>query len=244
MTLFRKRLVTEKEMTMDQSQKDSMLVKIWSAVIVLSVSNLNLIFDFCEKIAGKEGVQWADNFKRFLRKEEIVWVIVKDKLLKLVTTVVVAATTKKFVAKEHYVLDTSDDAPVKFGWFNDNFKSWFLTGEDKIEDPINEQTIGGYKLLKNSLAAPIIAELGGETNVETTLTELHSLLKKQGKGKKDEKGDLLTNGFSNIFYIKDISGVLQAVYVYWDGGSWDVSACSTSRAHGWSDGDRVFSRNS
>jgi hypothetical protein len=226
-------------MTMDQSKKDSMLVKIWSAIIALSVSNLNLIFDLCEKITGKEGVQWIDNFKRFLRKEEIVWEIVKDKLLKLVTTTIIAVTTKKFVAKEHYVLDTSDDASVKFGWFNDNFKSWFLTGEGKIEDPIDKLTIGGYKLLKKSLGDPIIAELGGEAKVETTLTEMFSLLKKQGKG---QEGDLLTNGYSNIFYIKDYSGVLRAVYVYWFGGCWYVGACSASNTRGWGGGRRVFSR--
>lgn len=47
-----------------------------------------------------------------------------------------------------------------------------------------------------------------------------------------------------IFYCNDVTGVLRAVRVYWDGGGWDVGAYSIGSPGGWRAGYRVFSRNS
>ena len=63
----------------------------------------------------------------------------------------------------------------------------------------------------------------------------------QGNG---EDGILLTNGYANIFYIRDIKGVFWAVSCRWIGGGWDVSASSVEDPRGWVGGGRVFSRNS
>jgi hypothetical protein len=88
---------------------------------------------------------------------------------------------------------------------------------------------------------PIIAELGGEEKSETTLSEMFSLMEKQGKG---EDGVLLNNGYANIFYIRDLAGVLRAVGVRWGGGGWGVGADSVGGPDRWDGGYRVFSRNS
>ena len=63
----------------------------------------------------------------------------------------------------------------------------------------------------------------------------------QGNG---EDGILLTNGYANIFYIRDIKGVFWAVGCGWDGGGWRVGAISVEDPRGWDGGRRVFSRNS
>ena len=63
----------------------------------------------------------------------------------------------------------------------------------------------------------------------------------QGNG---EDGILLTNGYANIFYIRDIKGVFWAVGCYWGGDGWDVSADSVGAPDVWDGGNRVFSRNS
>ncbi len=162
-------------------------------------------------------------------------------ILELVSTVVVPATTSKFVAKEKFVRDTGREAKVKIGYLGDNFTSWFLNGDGKTEDPITEQTLRYHKLRQSSVDGPIIAELGGEAKAETTLSEMFSLMKKQKKG---EDGVLLNNGYDNIFYIRDQNGVLRGVHVYWNCVDWSVHAYSVESPCERRGGFQVFSRNS
>ena len=167
-------------------------------------------------------------------------------LLDFIGTIKVTATKSKFVAKDNFVLDTSDKAEVKISYLGDNFKAWFLAGVGKIEDPISKQILRYGKLRKSATDMPrkpgeaaIIPELGGETKVETTLSEMFSLIRKQPDG---EEGVLLNNGWANILYIRDQNGVLRAVGVRWGGDGWDVSARSVGHSDGWDAGHQVFSR--
>lgn len=201
-------------------------------------------------LGGQEGDQWEGELKKFLRKEPCwsngqVAQVTQPKptpsILELVSTVVVSATTSKFVAKEKFVVNTKRNAPVKISAVWDNFTSWFLSGDSKIEDPISEQTLRYHKLRKSSVDGPIITELGGEEKSETTLTEMFSLMEKQKNG---EDGVLLNNGYANIFYIRDQNGVLRAVCVGWVGDGWFVFALSVGSPGRWGGGLQVFSRNS
>ena len=162
----------------------------------------------------------------------------RPKLLELVGLVPILATTERFVAKDRFVLDKSDSAKVKISYLGDNLKAWLL---DKVEEPFGGSTLCTFKLRESSLDGPIIAELGGEAKAETTLSEIHTLMAKQPNG---EQGKLLINGYANIFYVRDITGVLRAVSVYWYGDGWDVYADSISGPSRWDDGFQVFSRNS
>jgi hypothetical protein len=145
---------------------------------------------------------------------------IKVSILNWIETTKTSATTEKFVAKEKFVKDSKE---VKFYGIWDIFTEWFLSDDGKIEDPIGSQELRYGNLTKDSVDRPIIEELGGEAKAETTLSELYDLLKKQAKG---EEGDLLTNGYANIFYIKNTEDVLRAVYVLWDGDGWFVPANS------------------
>ncbi len=161
-------------------------------------------------------------------------------ILELVSTVVVPATTSRFVAKEKFVVNNKHNASVKISSVWDDFAWWFLSNDGKIEGPISEQTLLCHKLRKSSLDRPIINELGGEAKAETTLSEMFSLMEKQKNG---ESGVLLNNSCANIFYIKDQDGVLRAVYVRWCGDSWEVDADPVGGTpDAWPDGNRVFSR--
>jgi hypothetical protein len=159
-------------------------------------------------------------------------------LLIPVGTTTVAATTTSFIARARFVLNTGKKASVKNSPLGYNFKRWFL---GKEEQPFVGSTLKYGKLSRCSVDSPIIAELGGEEQAETTLTELFALMSAQKNG---EKGALLTNGYANIFYIKDVNGVLRAVRAHWDGGGWDVDADDVTNSMGWDVVNQVFSRDS
>ena len=159
-------------------------------------------------------------------------------LLIPVGTAMVTATTTLFVASDRFVVNTEKNAPVKISYLGDNFMDWFL---GKEEQPFGGSTLNYGRLSRSSLDGPIIAKLGGEAKAETTLTELFSLMEMQKNG---ESGPLLINGYANIFYIRDVNGVLRAVSAYWNSDGWRVAAHSIAGPHWWGGGDQVFSRNS
>lgn len=156
-------------------------------------------------------------------------------LMELLGTILVPATSNPFIARDHFVIDTSKKAKVKISYLGDNFKDNFL---GKIEEPFAGSMLRYGKLKKGSVDRPIIAELGGEAKVETTLAEMFSLME------KGEEGGLLTNGYANIFYIRDKKGVLWAVRCHGDGVGWFVRAFSVDDPLEWRAGGQVFSRSS
>ena len=157
----------------------------------------------------------------------------KQLLLELVGTVTIPAISQRFVAAEKFVVA---DSPVRIAWLGSNFQEWFL---GKTENPIPETTLRYAKLTRAELDGPIMTELGDAK--ESTLSHIYGLMARQANG---EEGVLLTNSWANIFYVRDVNGVLRAVGASCDGGGWYVSADSVGRPSGWSVGSRVFFRNS
>lgn len=149
----------------------------------------------------------------------------------------ITLTSDRFVANDHFVVDMSARAKVKISYLGDNFKANFL-------GMVEETTKGGKitvrhrRLLKDSWDKEIIAQLGAGPMVTTPLVAIFALMAEQGNG---ENGTLLTNGYANIFYIRDANGTLWAVLVSWFGGGWDVNAHSVSDPGGWYARYRVFS---
>ncbi len=162
--------------------------------------------------------------------------LVRSVYLTLIATVTVRPMAK-FIAMEFFRVNTKKDAPVRISCLGNNFVKWFLGKTEERVD--SEVSLRYHNLTSNSLDAPIIAELGGgEAKAETNLAEIAALMEKQGHG---ESGPLLTNGFANIFYVRDTNGLLRAVYVGWLGGGWDVHANSGTGPIPWDAGSRVFS---
>ncbi len=163
----------------------------------------------------------------------------KSSILKFTGIVNISATTEKFVARDRFVIDTSDGALAKIWDLGDRFQEEFL---DKIEEPIDKTSLQYHKLVKNSVDDRIIAELGGEGKIEVTLAEMFSLMKNQGNGEKG--GTLIANGYASIFYIRNTVGVLRAVYCDWYDDGWYVYADSVDDPYDWHAGDQVFSHSS
>jgi hypothetical protein len=158
-------------------------------------------------------------------------------LLQLLDTVSIPATTEKFVVVDHFKVGTSFKK-LKISYVDGDFVSWF---GGKTEDPHGATELRRHQLLRDEVDKPIIAELGGEGKVESAVSAIYALMEKQGKG---EDGQLLTNSYANIFYVRDTSGVMRAVGVRWGADGWYVGADSVEGPRGWGAGAQVFSSNS
>lgn len=159
-----------------------------------------------------------------------------DKSLRFIGTITIPARPR-FIATKHYEVNTRDGVVVKINYMWGDFKSLL----DKVEEAIGETELAVYQLTKKRSDKDIRAELG-ENKEETRLYHLWSLLEKQGYG---ERGKLLVNGCANIFYIRDIAGILWTVGARWSAyhGGWRLSARLASASFKWRSGYRVVSLN-
>jgi hypothetical protein len=151
-------------------------------------------------------------------------------------TMVSAPAVANFNAKTRFK-DGKTIEGVKFWSTGSNFDAHFM---GKTEKDVPAVQLRAHKLRKGAKDPEIIEALGGEAIVETNLATMWEMMKKQGQG---EEGDLLVNGYANIFYIRDTKGDIWAVCCDWGAGcGWSVGACAISDPFDWSAGDRVFSR--
>lgn len=157
-------------------------------------------------------------------------------ILEHIATVDIPEMPEPFVVNKH-IQDEKTVGGVKW-WLGSNFLQHF-SGTTLPPCPAGKINI--HKLNKGSVDGPIIAELGGESVAETSLAQLHWMIMQQPNG---EQGNLLANGYANIFYIRDTKGTLWAVLCGWDsvGRFWLVEASSVAFPDRWFAGRQVVSR--
>jgi len=153
-------------------------------------------------------------------------------LLAFVGSIVLPAT-EKFVAEKNFTRGAGN-----IGWLGDNFKNWFL---GKVEEPAAEAELRYLTLTRASVDTPIISELGGEEKCEVALAHVFALIERQKTG---NPGELLTSGYANIFYVRDVNATLRAVSARWRAGRgyWGVGASPVGYPGVWGADYRVFSR--
>jgi hypothetical protein len=144
------------------------------------------------------------------------------------------ATNCPFKADDTFFNKKSGVKMVRHG---DNFTSWF-TG--KVEENPSEGTLVPFTLTKRAYDREIIADLGGEEKAEVTLAEIWRLMERQANG---QEGALLTDGWANIFYVRDVNGMLRAVDVNCGDDGWNANANALDDSR-WSGAGQVLSRNS
>ena len=148
--------------------------------------------------------------------------------LRPVTSVGVPAIDR-FVAKEHFEIGAED---VAIKTVSDIFVWYF----DIVEEQVPAAELKVYRLTESSLDTSIIADLHDQH--ETRLSQLWALLTRQGHG---EAGPLLTDGQSNLFYVRDGQGMLWTLSVTWTGG-WEIDIGSIGAAYPWRAGRQVIAR--
>lgn len=199
------------------------------------------VTDLLVKANGEDADTWQREFAKFLRKEPTwqtgpaVQSRERPKLLEYIATEPVTAT-KRFVADSHFVVDTSEEAGVKIACLWETFRTNFAT---KVETGIPAGRLRLHRLLQDSTDTSIIAELGPAH--ETYLADLWKKLRQQRGG---EPGYLSLDEPGNIFYIRDVYGVLQSVYVSWAAcyGGWTIGARPVTYLPPWRYDLRISSR--
>jgi hypothetical protein len=151
-------------------------------------------------------------------------------LLQVAGDVVLPATTQPFSVRDNFKTTEA----VLFSTLWPDFKQPFF---GVVEKPMPELRVRKYKLLRIAPDGPIIAELGGESTVEITLAAAFALIKCQGVG---EEGFLQTNGFANIFYVRNANGVLCAIRIGWASDGWVVDAIPVADPLAWNGKHEIF----
>lgn len=154
----------------------------------------------------------------------------KTTLLEALDTVVVPATTAPVLIRDCFQRNSRVRVCTVFAEFKNRFF-------DKTERPTAEATYRKYKLLRISDDGPILAELGGESKVEGTITAAFALLQRQPRG---EAGFMQTNGYANIFYARDNKGELCAIRIAWASDGWMVDAISVADPQAWHGEHLIF----
>lgn len=155
--------------------------------------------------------------------------------LGLLGSVFIPMMARRFIAREHFLINTVENDRVRIAHLSENFKEWFL---DKVEEPAEKKVKLRYaKLLRPSKDKSILGELGEER--ETTLVQIFVLMEWQKNGKE---GVLSICNNSSLFYVFDKSFALRAVVINWMGVGYGVHAFATGipKAKAWDYGLRVF----
>jgi len=152
------------------------------------------------------------------------------KLLEPVEIAALPARTEPFDIRESF------DKPVgiRFSDVWNEFKKRFY---GKVEAPHPELRLQKHRLLRIAPDGPIIDELGGADKVETPICAAFALVRRQARG---AAGFLQVNGYANIFYSRDLKGVLCAVRIGWDGEGWVVDAIPVEDPLAWNGKHEIF----
>jgi hypothetical protein len=143
----------------------------------------------------------------------------------------IPAADAPFIAKAHF---TTINPEVQFSTIWEEFRKRFI---GRIDQNPTAVSMRHFSLRKISPDGPIIEALGGESRVECCLGSVYEMIKTQAHG---QPGPLQTNGYANIFYVKDNDGALCAVRVAWDGEGWIVDAIPVRDPLAWNGRHQIF----
>lgn len=153
-------------------------------------------------------------------------------LLELIGEPVKLPACTRFVARDKFVKNTDATAELLISYMGENFHNNFL---DVVEKNVKPATLKQRKLLNGSVDTPILSALGDKDpgnikKAKTALAHVHNFLKTADSNRW------------YIFYVADKNGTVRAVFAYWSGGGWFVSASAVADPSGWNVNRVVVSR--
>jgi len=164
----------------------------------------------------------------------VKFTVIEGQCLSSTSTITLPASKKRFNPDEYY--QTREGLYV---W--EGFRNRIVPATSPIEQ-VPGMEIFSFDLDKSMNDAEIRAKLPKNhvfENASIFCAYLGGMIDRQPKGKE---GDLLSNGYANIFYVRGLNSELFAVNVLWDAVNreWDVNADSLDDDR-WSAGIRAFS---
>ena len=173
-----------------------------------------------------------------LRKEDSVKVrmVLGQALASIRTGLNSEAAVNMFNPPEYFV--TRDGLGV-----SSEFTSRILSVHNKPTEKHGLEGVSHVDLSKKMYDSEIIKEyLGGEEEARKHAFTPDQVADQIDKQKDGGEGELLNNGYANIFYVIGKGEVLFAVFVLWSSASrgWFVSAHKLGESGDWGAGPRVF----
>ena len=141
---------------------------------------------------------------------------------------------QRFAVSANFAPDMSPQARIRIASARAVFVRWFFP---KNEDAALPVVLEWFELQHNTSNPAILNELGGVANAETSLASAYWLMLQQSEG---QSGPLATNGFGNVFYVRDLDGQLRSVNIHWCDGGWSIDAMEIDTITEWPIRDRVF----
>ncbi|MBX4198148.1 hypothetical protein KW782_02315 [Candidatus Parcubacteria bacterium] len=201
-----------------------------------------LRYDLESKLLGPDGDSWKQELEKFLRGE-LCWPHGltphpcsrnKPSLFYKDVVMISVPATDGLVVRDRFPADVHDHKYRRIELVSNQFADWFM---DKVEEPKPERQIYLRVLFRRAVDAPIIKELGEKA--ELTLTDVLYLIDAQKDGRD---GMLQNNEYANVFYIRDVTGILRSVFIHCAGEKhWRMGARPIDDPWPWCQTDRVFS---
>ena len=145
---------------------------------------------------------------------------------------VIVPQIREFVARAHFVVDTSDEAALKINSLGRHFMEHYLP---LIEtDWTAMEYLTGSELMEDA-SSPQIITARGETRVRMSLGQFYGVFIK-----KPDK--LLTNGQAVIAHVPDVNRKIQAVRGRLYSGGWNFESRPLDYPEDWFVGSQVLYR--
>lgn len=105
---------------------------------------------------------------------------------------------ERFIIRDHFKVNIDSSGQVKISFLGEDWKEWFLAGTEGYD---RARKLSGIILEKEVCDCDIICNNGGVQNSISSHQDIWAMMEAQPNGPKSNAGPLLTNGWSNIFYI-------------------------------------------
>ena len=188
----------------------------------------NLDEDQVRKLHAK-----ANDYKKGI--EKLVAGLTGSDLLLPISTIDVPAIGT-FIARDHISVDRGGEACITY--IDYCFARDFL---DKTEEPVGATTLRINQLREDSTDGPIISALGNEQIAETTLGQMHNIIKRWACGEQTNLRDDIA--YANMWYIRNIYNELQPVqcYLFADSHSCQICSITNTIKTKWKNGIMILS---